>query len=169
MHFDPQPLIALPYTIRRMPPGNESFLPWEISQLVFLVEYAPWRSLAVMLPPIVGWVLASRRIPWPWSQLGWVILAVLLALSCDSELMNRRDRLTKLGIERRAGIFGRQVAFIPYSQVELVTVEDDGTFCGHDVGSVVLRLRDDRVRLAYVEFPHEIAQAIDEQKDAARA
>jgi hypothetical protein len=159
---EPLEPVVLPYGIRRsgaalaVPLGGSEAFRFEAG-----VEYFPWRGFALTLFLVGLWSFAMKALDGPGLEWSWIPALLLGLVSCVAELVNRRDRLTATGIERRSGILGRRHRLIPYRAIELVKVESPGRGSRFDVGTVVLRTHEGQERLVAIVSPHEVARIIE--------
>lgn len=158
---EPLEPVVLPYRIRRsgaawaVPLGGSEAFRFDAG-----VEYFPWRGFALTLFLVGLWYFAMKALDGLGHEWSWIPALLLGLVSCVAELVNRSDRLTTAGIERRSGILGRRRKLIPYRAIELVKVEEPGRGSRFDVGTVVLRTRDAQERLVAIVAPHEVARII---------
>lgn len=158
---------VLPYGIRRSGAamagpvgGSESF------RFDAIVEYLPWRGIALTLLLLGLWSVALLNLDWPGLEWTWIIVLLLGLAGCVSESVHRRDRLTQEGIERQSGLFGLRRRLVPYRQIEFVRIEEPGRGSRFDVGTVVVRANGRHERLVAILAPHEVARIIERARKA---
>jgi hypothetical protein len=127
-----------------------------------MVEYFPWRGLALTVVLLSLWSLALLKLEWPGLEWAWIVSLVLGLGACVSELASKRDCITREGIERRSGLFGLRQRLVTYREIEFVKVEEPGRGSRFDVGTLVIRVSGRQERLVAIVAPHEVARIIEQ-------
>jgi hypothetical protein len=161
----PEPIesIVLPYVVRRsgaalvVPVGGSESLRFDA-----MIEYFPWRGLALTVVLLSLWSIALLRLDWPGLEWAWIVSLVVGLGACVSELASKRDRITREGIERRSGLFGLRRKLVTYGEIEFVKVEEPGRGSRFDVGTLVIRLSGGHERLVAIAAPYEVARIIEQ-------
>jgi hypothetical protein len=162
--------LVFPYLVRRSAAAMATRLGGsEFFRFDAIVEYFPWRGLAVTLALLATWAATILVLGWHQPESAWVAALALGCAACASESLHRRDRLLPEGIERRSGILGGRVRLVPYGSIEYVTVQEPGRGSRVDVGTIVIRAIGDAHRLVAVCAPYEVADFIQKAREAARA
>jgi hypothetical protein len=127
-----------------------------------MIEYFPWRGLALTVFLLGLWSLALLKLDWPGVEWAWIVSLVVGFGACVSELASKRDRITREGIERRSGLLGLRRRLVSYREIEFVEVEEPGRGSRFDVGTLVIRVSGGHERLVAIVEPHEVARIIEQ-------
>jgi membrane protein YdbS with pleckstrin-like domain len=161
--------LAFPYTISRS--GKAQAMPLgasEVFRFDAVIEYLPWRGLALTLFFLSTWYAVAWRSGWRGLEWAWIAALALGLIACIAESAFRRDRLLPEGLERRSGLLGRRIRLVPYESIQSVTVQEPGKGSRFDVGTVVLRVDGGEHRLVAVCAPNEVADIIETERKAVR-
>ena len=162
--------LVFPYLVRRSAAALTARLGGsEFFRFDAIVEYFPWRGLAVTLVLLATWAATTLILDWYKLEFAWGVALALGCAACASECLYRRDRLLPEGIERRSGLFGGRVRLVPYSSIEHLTVEEPGRGSRVDVGTIVVRVPGRHHRLVAVCAPYEVADFIERAREVVHA
>ena len=154
------PLVSLPLTIKDSSLALAVPLDLlEFHRLRAIAVKLPWSSLLLTIGSLIVWHQLALRTRLSWLEMAWPVVLVVGVVLCVLQMNRRVDRLTRDGIERRAGLLGRKVTLIPYGEIDSIEIEYPRFGRWAEVGDLVVKADSEHL-FAAVKQPEEIAAAV---------